>query len=231
MARALFDYVSLGCENNTSINFVNDPLLCLSGYKINGCTGDGMSGWVVTVSNETHIFHSYPTEVSGEWAVCDLSPGKYRVCEDIQPGWTNVTPRCYNITLGCTEGDPINFTNVPLLCIGGYKYDGCTGDPLGGWRIDVYNASTGDFMGYDITDGYGWWQVCGLVPDSYNVREVMQAGWKNVTDLEENVVLGCNNLTGVDFYNTPLLCITGRKTQGHQPDQQLRPASKHYHDQ
>ena len=33
-----------------------------------------------------------------------------------------------------------------------------------------------------------------------------------MTALDQNVTLGCDNLTGMDFYNDPLLCISGRKT-------------------
>ena len=66
-------------------------------------------------------------------------------------------------------------------------------------------------VGQNVTANGGKWQVCGLVPGNYTVSEILQPNWKNVTALNQNVTLGCENRTDVDFRNTPLMCISGRK--------------------
>ncbi|MCX6678554.1 MAG: hypothetical protein NTU95_11525 [Methanothrix sp.] len=209
--------VDLGCTNNTSIDFRNVPSgLCINGYKINDCTGQGLNGWTVIVRDEAgrevgRDVTRYDVEVgNGYWSVCNLRPGKYQVCEVLQPGWTNVTPLCQNITLGCDGGERIDFRNTPELCISGYKYNACNGDPLQGWEIKVFNASTKALMGTATTDALGYWEVCHLLPGNYWANETLKAGWQNANP-NQLVALLCVNKTNVNFRNTPELCISGYK--------------------
>ena len=104
----------------------------------------------------------------------------------------------------------MNFTNEQLLCISGTKLDNCTSLALDGWTILVKD-STGATVGQNVTANGGKWQVCGLLPGKYTVSEVLKPNWKNVTALNQNVTLGCDNQTGIDFYNDPLVCISGTK--------------------
>ena len=53
--------------------------------------------------------------------------------------------------------------------------------------------------------------VCNLLPGTYTVTEILKPLWKNVTALTQTVVLGCENRTGIDFYNDPLVCLSGTK--------------------
>ncbi|MGV8126963.1 MAG: choice-of-anchor K domain-containing protein, partial [Methanothrix sp.] len=99
---------------------------------------------------------------------------------------------------------------VRLSCISGYKYDIC-GQPLSEWQIEVFNSSTGESMGTATTDATGYWQVCNLLPGSYTITETIKPGWINSNLSQNVVVLECENKTGVNFWNTPLLCISGFK--------------------
>ncbi|MCX6678555.1 MAG: hypothetical protein NTU95_11530, partial [Methanothrix sp.] len=175
----------MGCTNNTSIDFKN-TILSITGYKINDCTGQGLNGWTVIVRDEAgrevgRNVTRYRDEDHGNgfWGVWGLRPGKYQVCEVLQPGWTNVTPLCQNITLECFVGEPIYLRNIPPLCISGYKYNACNGQPLQGWEIKVFNASTKALMGTATTDALGFWQVCHLVPGNYWANETLKSGWQN----------------------------------------------------
>ena len=116
-----------------------------------------------------------------------------------------------NVTLGCDNNYSINFTNEALKCISGFKYNNCTGLGMGGWHIEVFNASTGISVGNATTNSTGFWQVCNLLHGVYRVKETLQPNYKNVTALNQTVTLGCTNLTGVNFFNDPLLCISGNK--------------------
>ncbi|MCX6676664.1 MAG: hypothetical protein NTU95_01800 [Methanothrix sp.] len=206
--------VTLVCSNATFQNFTNQKLMCISGLKLNDCNGMGLEGWTVIVKDSSGVEVGRNTTVSdGRWIVCGLEPGNYYVEEVLKSGWRNVTSLKQNVVLGCNNATGITFRNTPLLCISGLKLNDCNGIGLDGWTVNVYD--TGDNLkGTATTSDGGKWGVCGLVPGSYKVSEVLQPGWRNVTALTQNVVLGCNNATGITFRNTPLLCISGQKLDG-----------------
>ena len=201
--------VTLAGFNITNLNFINQKLYCISGYKKDNCTGAPLPGWNITLTNATHTV-SQLTGPDGKYEFCILKPGDYTITEEVRAGYGAVTATSRNVTLNCSNITYQNFTNSRLFCIGGYKNNACTGEPLGGWRIDVYNASTGAYLGNDTTDSYGWWQVCGLPPGLYNATETVRNGWQS-SEPSQLAVLGCSNNTSIDFYNTPLLCIGGYK--------------------
>jgi hypothetical protein len=98
----------------------------------------------------------------------------------------------------------------PFLCIKGSKVNDCTGEGLPGWTINLMDAS-GAVIATKPTDANGEYSFCNLVPGSYTVCEVMQAGWKNVGDICKSVDLVDADVEGVDFSNTPPFCISGYK--------------------
>ena len=208
---ALNQNVTLGCTNLTGIDFYNDPLLCISGFKFNNCTRAGLDGWTVIIrdSKGTEVGRNV-TVGGGKWSVCNLLPGTYTVTEELKPLWKNVTALTQTVVLGCDNRTGIDFYNDPLLCISGTKFNNCTKLGLDGWTVIVKN-STGVEVGRNVTVGGGKWSVCNLLPGTYTVTEELKANWKNVTALTQTVVLGCTNRTGIDFYNDPLLCISGTK--------------------
>ena len=93
-------------------------------------------------------------------------------------------------------------------CISGHKYNDCTGLSLAGWEIKVIDDSTNNVIGIATTGATGFWQVCGLLPGNYRVTETVKPGWQS-TNPTQNVALGTVDRIGVDFFNTPLLCISG----------------------
>ena len=83
----------------------------------------------------------------GTWSVCSLAPGNYTVTETLKSGFKNITNLTQNVTLKCVNVTGVNFRNVPLWDLGGWKKDGCTGLGLGGWTITVKNLTTGQIVG------------------------------------------------------------------------------------
>ena len=203
-------------EIKTDVNFTNTPLLCIEGYKIDDCTGDGLNGWTINVSNETSDVASTTTNLTGWYQFCGLEPGTYTVCEVIESGWTNVTPTCIDVDLDCENVINKNFTNAENeYCLSGYKLNSRTDEPLSGWTITVRN-STGHLMGTDTTDATGQWEVCGLVNDTYTVCETNQTGWtpvnpasgcQSITIFGENVALHKVNFTNAENE----YCLSGYK--------------------
>jgi uncharacterized surface anchored protein len=191
--------VTLSCENLT-VDFVNDPAVCIEGYKIDNCTGLGIPGWIISVTDESGaLAGSATTDADGFYQICGLIAGNYTVCEELQPGWVNLTPLCVDVVLMDTNVNNINFTNTPQFCINGYKIDEQTGLGLPGWNISVMDES-GQNLGTVITDQNGFYQVCGLIPGNYTVCEEMQPGWMNLTPSCVDVTLPCNDLT-INFTN------------------------------
>ena len=113
--------VVLECENKTDVNFWNTPLLCISGFKKDSCTGDGIEGWLITINNSTFI-NSLRTGPDGYYRFCDLIPGDYTLTEETPTGFISVTPIRLDVTLPCSGNlTNQNFTNQKLYCISGFK--------------------------------------------------------------------------------------------------------------
>ena len=201
--------VPLAGINITNINFTNQKMYCISGYKKDNCTGAPLSGWNITLQNATGAT-SQLTGPDGKYQFCNLKPGDYTITEEARTGYIPFSVVANPVTLNCSNITNQNFTNQKLLCINGTKINNCTKLGLDGWTVIVKN-SAGVEVGRNITTGGGYWKVCDLAPDLYYASEILQPGWKNVTSLEIPVRLGCNNATDVNFRNTPLLCISGHK--------------------
>ncbi len=191
--------VTLSCENLT-VDFVNDPAVCIDGYKIDNCTGLGVPDWIISVRDESGaLVGSATTDQNGFYQVCGLIAGNYTVCEELQPGWMNLTPSCVDVVLVDTNVNNVNFTNTQQFCINGYKIDEQTGLGLPGWNISVMDES-GQNLGTAMTDQNGFYQVCGLIPGNYTVCEETQPGWMNLTPSCVDITLPCNDLT-INFTN------------------------------
>jgi len=205
-------YIITKAWSYASITYTYDDSRCLSGYKIDGCTGAGLPNWNITVSNATRQWDA-TTDGNGFWQICNLENNdSYTVCEVMKPGWAQTSsPVCYNETLAGINITNLNFTNQKLYCISGKKINACTGNGLSKWDIIVRNSSTGLVVGQNKTIIGGTWIVCGLVPGEYQVNETLNSGYKNITNLTQNVTLSCENETDVNFLNMPLHNLGGRK--------------------
>ena len=197
--------VTLDCARNlTNQNFTNQALLCISGYKLDDCTKAGIAGWLITLNNSSYNT-SILTGSDGKYEFCDLVPGDYTITEETKDGYISSGTVSLDVTLPCTGNlTDQNFTNTKLLCISGKKINACTGNGISNWDIIVKNSSTGIEAGRNRTISGGGWIVCGLVPGEYQVSEILKTGWKNITNLTQNVTLNCENKTDINFRNIQL---------------------------
>ncbi|HUM80929.1 MAG TPA: NosD domain-containing protein, partial [Methanothrix sp.] len=104
--------------------------LCISGYKVDGCTDEGIADWEIILkdSNGDEVNRTTTNE-TGYYEFCDLDPGKYNLSEPLKPGWkAGSSPG--TVTLDCENVINQNFTNFGLVCISGYKVDGCTDEGI-----------------------------------------------------------------------------------------------------
>ncbi len=172
-----------------NINFTNQKLFNISGYK-NDTNGNGLTGWNITVYNATtSSFVTFDlTDANGFYEFPNLAPGDYNVTEVLQDGYNNVTPISQIVIIGPDAN--LNFTNhLITFNISGYKID-TNGNGLAGWNITLYNATTSSFIAFDLTDANGSYEFPNLVPGAYNVTEVLQGSWTNVTPISQIVTIG-----------------------------------------
>jgi hypothetical protein len=158
----------------------------------------GLGGWRIYVDlNDNGLYDvGEPTDVTatdGTYQITGIKPGSYKVREVLQAGWTNSYPALGYYSETFTSGaNEINndFGNWQAATKSGMKFedldaDGVkdVGEPgLVGWRIYVDLNDNGLYdVGEptDVTATDGTYQITGIKPGSYKVREVLQAGWTN----------------------------------------------------
>ena len=161
-------------------------LLCISGYKHDGCTGP-----------------------DGKYEFCNLKPGDYTITEEARSGYTAISVVANPVTLNCSNITNQNFTNTLLPSIEGWKIDHETGEGIAGWTISLSNSS--GILRNTSTNFTGWYQFCYLEPGQYTVCEENRPGWTNVTPTCLDVDLGLTTEINQNFTNTLLPCIEGWK--------------------
>jgi hypothetical protein len=202
------------------------PLRCISGSKVNDCTGAGLPGWTINLKDASGaVISTKTTGADGSYEFCDLVPGSYTVCEVPQAGWKNIGDTCIPVTLdGTANVDGVDFSNTPSsFCISGQKFNDADGTGLAGWTINLKDAK-GATIATKTTGADGSYKFCGLSSDSYTVCEVMQAGWKSVGPTCVQVSLDCADVTGVDFRNAKIPTGCSNKCPWH-PVSELYQAS------
>jgi len=203
--------VTLVCDSSEDNDFTNEPLLCINGTKLDDCTGEGLEGWVITLTRPDGSTVTDTTDENGAYSFCGLMPGDYTVTETVEDDWMNVTPVSIPVTLVCNNVTGQDFTNQELLCVSGYKLDDCTKAGLPGWTITLNNSS---YTVSTMTDSNGFYEFCNLVPGEYTVTETLEDGWTSTGPIELDVTLPCGgNLTNQNFTNQKLLCVNGTKTR------------------
>ena len=200
--------IDLVGENITNLNFANQKLYCISGYKKANCGGSPLSSWNITISNISGYSATDTTGTDGKYEFCGLAPGNYTLNEEPKQGWMqSIAPP--EIVLSCSNITNQNFTNQALLCISGYKLDGCTKAGIGNWLITLNNSS---YTTSNLTGPDGKYEFCNLVPGDYTLTEEAKDGYISSGPISLDVTVPCgSNLTDQNFTNQALLCISGHK--------------------
>lgn len=73
---------------------------------------------------------------------------------------------------------------------------------VAGWTINLYDNS-GTLVGTTVTDGTGFYTFPNLIPGTYTVEEVPQAGWAMVNPVSgsQTIVVGVNTVSTANFLN------------------------------
>ena len=170
-----------------------------SGMKFNDLNANGvkdagepgLGGWTITATatGGSAVTASTTTNSTGHYEL-SLAPGSYNVTETLKAGWTQSFPAAgiYAITLTSGEVDAGNdFGNFQNATKSGYKYEDMdgdgdisedTGNPLAGWEIHLDGTDgAGTTVNMTATTNASGYYEFSVAPGSYNVSEVLQAGW------------------------------------------------------
>jgi large repetitive protein len=155
--------VTLEGVNVSGLDFTNQELRCISGYKINNSTGKGEAGWNITLQNKT-VTTSLLTGADGRYEFCNLKPGEYNLTEETLPGYMAMESVSNPFALGCENITNKNFTNLFVIAsinlkkyTNGYDADDVTGPyiPVNGsvtWRYVVTSDSNVPLSNITVTD-------------------------------------------------------------------------------
>jgi hypothetical protein len=187
------------------------PTFNISGFKINNATGIGVQGWNITLKNTT-MQTSMLTGADGSYKFVNLVNGTYNVSEELQAGWTNVSPMSQQVTINGADKININFTNQPPTPVGinisGFKINDTNGNgvwnpgELGieNWNIMLLN-DTGVQLANTSTDASGFYQFMNILPGDYNVAEEMKTGFTPTNAVSVPVTVENMDVTNVNFTN------------------------------
>jgi uncharacterized repeat protein (TIGR01451 family) len=215
---------------------------CLEGWEIRAYKDLNSNGSLDQADYDNGIIAYDTTDSSGNYNLT-LDPGDYIVVEVLQSGWTQSCPGTdvigtvttsgetlgeygYAITLKSGDEDTDNhFGNWQTASKSGMKFhdlnaDGVKddGEPgLEGWTIFVDYDNDGVLDAgelYDETDTMGAYNITGIEPGTWKVREVGQAGWTcSYPDpcYHEETFNSGDNLTDNDFGNWQSATKSGMK--------------------
>ncbi len=162
----------------------------------------GLAGWTIYVDYDGNgtLDPGEPfgvTDASGAYAIVNIAAGTWKVREVGQPGWACSFPSssdafgCHweeTFVTGTTYTDN-DFGNWREATKSGTKFhdqdaDGSAreaGEPgLAGWTIYVDYDDDGVLdpdEPFGVTDAAGAYEITGIVPGTWKVREVRQVGW------------------------------------------------------
>ncbi|HEX7445625.1 MAG TPA: SdrD B-like domain-containing protein, partial [Methanothrix sp.] len=103
--------VPLDGESAEGVNFQNTEAFCISGFKFNGTTDEGLSGWTINLKDASGAVKTATTGADGSYQFCGLFPGTYTVSEVTQPKWTPIGPTSITVNLDCANSEDNIFRN------------------------------------------------------------------------------------------------------------------------
>lgn len=115
--------VNINGEEVMGVNFTNalipsstKAIFNISGFKLNGATGTGIAGWLISAENATTgapVFNT-TTNTAGMYLISNLTNGTYVVVEETREEFTPNGTTSQNITIAGHDVMNVNFTNQPL---------------------------------------------------------------------------------------------------------------------
>ncbi len=187
--------VTVGANDNSqTVSFGNFQLGKIWGYKYDTLQNT-LPGWQICLNGDQECT---TTNGDGYYEFTGLTAGDYNVTETLQDGWWAVNPALigYPVNIISGSNEQRDFTNFKLGRISGYKFNDLDGDgywdegepALNGWSICLNGTEN------CVTTGAGEWptgyyEFAGLLANTYEVYEQVQAGWTQTLPGDEYEVV------------------------------------------
>ncbi len=186
------------------------PRGCVEGFKRDNLQV-GLPLWNITLQPVGGgLYQHRDTDGTGYFRFDGLPVGKYQVWEEMQNGWTPLTPTKYVVEVVASDDkvcSRVEFVNkqVPRdICIDGYKLDWNGKVGLPGFAVTAKNTTTNEKM-EATTDGLGYFRFGNLIAGTYEISVTEKAGWAPVGALKQLVTVAwppkqqCNRVTFYDY--------------------------------
>jgi cysteine-rich repeat protein len=106
------------CPPPTTYTISGTKFNDLNGDGVKGCRESGLKNWTITITGPDQYSSSTQTDKNGHYSFSGLKPGAYTVCEVLQDGWEQTTPKdnngCYIVNITNKNVSNINFGNHQL---------------------------------------------------------------------------------------------------------------------
>jgi probable HAF family extracellular repeat protein len=227
------DMVAMSGVAAGGTDFGNFQLVSISGTVFQDGNGDGLQNdgdaglpnWTVELLNAQTgaVVAMQQTDPAGNFSLANIGPGTYLVQQVLPAGWKQTTADPNPIP--AASGTPVAgllFGAFQLVTIGGELFGDQNGDGkldgtdagLSGWKIDLFNLTSGHFQATAITDMQGNYSFSGLGPGLYRVSAEAQTGWSQTTAAPGNITaMSGTSVTNADFGEVQLITIAGQVFQ------------------
>jgi protocatechuate 3,4-dioxygenase beta subunit len=223
------DIVAASGENASGVDFGNFQLITISGQKFEDADGDGvkdsgesgLAGWTIFLDTDGDGVldtgeTSTVTGSDGSYSFTNLGPGEYSVREVLQTGWTRTLPSSSESVVHIAESgrnpSDVDFGNFLLVTVSGFKFLDLNADGvfdfdepgLPGWTIFLDANDNGSLDSDEpsaVTDDDGSFMISDVGPGTYQLAEVLTAGFRQTTDAISFTVTSGTNLTEQDIGN------------------------------
>lgn len=211
-------------------DFGNRMVTAVHGVKYHDTDADGdiageptIEGWEIHLDGmtdagaEVHLVTF--TDENGYYEFTDLLPGDYVISEGMEDGWFQSYPEdpgTWDVDLAAGDEVSYDFGNWTPGEVSGIKFLDADGDgaareegevTLPDWVIyvDYDNDGVADAdEPFDVTDANGAYNITGILPGTWVLREVLLEGWDNTYPAEGqyDIIVGSGTTeSGLDFGN------------------------------
>ncbi|MDR1703235.1 MAG: hypothetical protein LBS19_00935, partial [Clostridiales bacterium] len=190
-------------EQTATVTFENEPLASLVITKIDGSTGETLSGASFRVAlDDGSDFYDVQTDGSGEAKLENLKAGTYTVTELTAPNGYVLNTTVEIVKLEPGKEGTLTFSDWTKPGIVIKKYDEKTGQPLADAEFSVA-VKGGNIVFEGMTDGSGLIKVEGLDPGWYTVSEMAAPDGYLIVSPFKDVLLEEGKTVEVKFDNRP----------------------------
>jgi protocatechuate 3,4-dioxygenase beta subunit len=181
-------------------------------------TGNPIPGLPVDLYNSSTLNNvGYAlTDASGNFTKSGLATGSYKISFNLGSG-LNYVPEYYNnapdsgsaAIISVTAGSETLGIDAQLAqggVVKGTVTEEGTGNPIPGLQVDVYESSTLNYVGFAITDAFGYYTKSGLATGLYKMGFNVVSGLNYIPEYYNNAT----NLVGA----TPVSVTAGSETLG-----------------